>query len=1367
MPTLPAFSTLTPRLHRWLAGGVRVISWGLLVAGLLLGMAWATLHFWIVPRIADLRPALESLARQSLGVPVRIGGLSAQSTGWVPSFELQNIALLDSQGRTALSLPRVVVAISLRSVLRLQLDQLVLDTPELDVRLNADGRWQVAGLDWPPASQGNSTVADWLFSQREVVVRGGRLRWSRETALTHSTSTPWPEAEVTHLALQQVDLVLRNSARHHDLRVDATPPEGWGERFVLMGRFRRSLLSTHAGHWADWSGQAYAYFPQVDVAQLHPHVPKAMTSGMRLDAGLGQVRLWSDIDKGRWTGGVADVNLTGLKAQLDPQRPALAFERFSGRLGGKVHAKGFEFFTRDLAFVDAQGLDWPGGNLAIEYTHAQGKQVAKGRIQADQLDLLTLREMVLRMPVGKALHDQLQAQSMAGQVHALQWRWQGDWQQPTQYEAQLTVNHLRLRHNAPSADSPSWPGLQGAHVKLNLTQAGGQMDLRMDPGGMVFLPGVLALPEVSVRNLQAFVRWEKNDSPNGPRWQVPQWQLKLANADLQGEWHGQWREHPTGQGPGVLDLQGVIQQANAASVHRYLPLVLPESVRHYVRDAVVKGSYTGVKVKIKGDVAKLPFAKPQDGELVFSGRLKDVELDMVPAALLPKNSAAWPRLRGLQGQLSFDRVGMKLNEATARLGDAKTGAVLSGGTAEIADMGHQALLQVSAEGKGSAQQLLAAVQQSPLDTMLFGALHDTQASGPVQWRLKLGLPLLALENSQVQGSVTLSGNDVRISPTTPWLEKVQGVVQFSESGFALSGAKARLLGGPIQIDGGLRAANSLGTEPSLMLQVQGQVSAEGLRTAKDFEPLDGLARHLSGVTHYSARLGWRQGQPELSVQSTLEGLAIALPAPLGKTAGTSLPLSMQIRSMSQSPQRQDQIQAKLGNIAAIHYIRDLTGVQPRVLRGSLALGVPPGQVPVLPENGVTASAAFDQLLVDDWLALLPSTTPNPPSQTADTAAWQSYLPTRMGLQANSLTAQGRTLHRVVAGGTREGNLWQANVDAQELSGHVRFRPSSSSQQGQLFARLSRLNLPPSAASEVESLLETSPAQLPALDIVVEALELRGKKLGRVDIEAINTEAGRHNTAGTEWLLKKFNISLPEGSLRSTGRWLAARGDSPMRKTEMNFVLDVKNAGDLLSRLGTPDALRGGTGQLEGQISWQGSPLSLHYPSMDGRFDVRMGRGQFLKADAGAAKLLGVLSLQALPRRLLLDFRDVFSEGFAFDSVRGEVSIAHGMASTHNLQIKGVNALVQLDGSADIARETQKLHVVILPELDAGTASLLAGIALNPMVGLTTFLAQLFLQNPLSRASIQEFLIDGSWADPRVTRVDLRAIPPGATPASAP
>ena len=228
---------------------------------------------------------------------------------------------------------------------------------------------------------------------------------------------------------------------------------------------------------------------------------------------------------------------------------------------------------------------------------------------------------------------------------------------------------------------------------------------------------------------------------------------------------------------------------------------------------------------------------------------------------------------------------------------------------------------------------------------------------------------------------------------------------------------------------------------------------------------------------------------------------------------------------------------------------------------------------------------------------------------------------------------------------------------------------------------------------------------------------------------------------------------PEAALRASGRWVAAVSNRP-RRTEMNFRLDAQDAGALLTRLGTPGALRAGAGHLEGQIGWNGSPLALHFPSMQGQFQVKMGRGQFLKADPGVAKLLGVLSLQGLPRRLLLDFRDVFYEGFAFDTVQGDVQIQQGIASTKNLQIDGVNAVVRMEGSADIAHETQQLRVLILPQLNAGGASVVAGLAINPVVGLTAYLAQWLVSSPLSKANIQEFAIDGSWSEPRVTRIEL-------------
>jgi uncharacterized protein (TIGR02099 family) len=690
--------------------------------------------------------------------------------------------------------------------------------------------------------------------------------------------------------------------------------------------------------------------------------------------------------------------------------------------------------------------------------------------------------------------------------------------------------------------------------------------------------------------------------------------------------------------------------------------------------------------------------------------------------------------------------------------------------AEIPSLKGPVIVNVQGESKASASVVLNELRLSPVSNMLSGALEQASSTGTLSTRLKMSLPLADLEKTSLQGSVALSGNDIRMQPVLPVIEKAQGNIQFTEAGFNLTGINAQFLGGPIKLEGGTRKLAPRSTEANPLIRIQGQVTANGLRQAKEIPALSLLAQHANGASNYTASLGFKGGQPELSIQSQLQGLAFNLPAPLHKNAEEQVAFKFEnlvqsVSSSNPSKALRDQLQLTWGRSLSASYLRDVSGADPRVIQGRWQVGenfATPGVA--LAETGVTASFNLPSLSLDDWVQVLspPKSSPawRPAQSSALSPATQSYLPTRMTLKANEVTVQGRQLRSVLVSGSRDGYVWRSNLDAKEFSGYLEYRQPNNQNAGRIYARLARLSLPPSADQTVESLLEDSPLSIPALDIVVEDLELRGKKLGRVEIEAVNTETSLpRNTAGGEWRLNKLNITLPEASFKASGKWVTSKDGTQQASTEMNFRMDVSDAGNLLTRLGTKDALRGGAGKLEGQVNWQGSPMTLHYPSLGGRFNVNIGRGQFLQAEPGVAKLLGVLSLQALPRRLLFDFRDVFSAGFAFDTVRGDVVIQQGIASTRNLQMKGVNAIVQMDGSSDIEKETQNLRVLILPEVDAGTASLLAGIALNPAIGLSTFLAQLILKQPLSRVNTQEFLIDGTWSDPKVTKVAATAVAP--------
>ena len=1341
------FSTLS----KLLSHGLRVIAWMMLVAGCVLGMAWAALHFWIVPRIEDFRPKLENLATQTIGVPVQMGKLLAVSSGWMPTFEIHDLALLDPEGRRALTLPKIVFAISVRSILDLGVEQLVIDSPTLDIRRTSTGEWRIAGLSLKQDNTPDSAAADWIFAQKEIVIQHGTVFWTDEfNPLQRNKSA---------LDLQDVSWILRNSARHHQWRLDATPPSGWGDRFVLMGDLKRNLLSTHPGRFKDWSGQVHAEFPDVDLSQLGPHLPWKVNA----TKGQGALRMWVDLNHGNVKQATADLVLENVQAQLSPELQALSFKNIAGRLSVKPLHKGLDFSTEGLRFDTTDGLHWPGGNVNFSYAEADNGQSAKGLFHGDKLDLFALRNIALQLPLPESARKTLLEHKVSGLVNPLHIEWSEELGKSDKAIHVAVANgrfdNFYFEGGKAGSETENWPSIENANISFDMNADGGQIKATIDHGA-ISIHRIFEEPRIQLDAMQASVKWVKQKD----QVTVPDWQLRVSNSDVTGEWQGKWKPSPIANSLGILDLQGTIARGDAARVHRYLPLTLPQSVRHYVRDSVLKGEVQGVAVKIKGDLQQLPFANPKDGEFRFAGKVKDIQYAYVPPSGSTRNTTQepnWPAMNNVNGDIVFDRYNFKVNGASGKWGNVPFTQI----KAEIPNLNGKVVVNVQGESKTGANLALTDLRQSPVNNMLGGLFAQAQSTGTLNARLKLSFPLAELDKTTVQGNVSLNNNDVRLQSALPLFEKAQGNINFNESGFSLVGVNAQFLGGPIKLDGGSRKLPAKSTEANPLIRIQGQATANGMRQAKEIPWLNALAQQANGSTTYTASLGFKGGQSELSIQSQLQGLALNLPSPLNKRSDDMVAFKYDntVQSLNQNKATRDQIQMSWGRALSASYVRDLTGTEPRVINGRWQVGDVVGN-PSQTDGGVLAIVNLPSISLDDWLQILSPPKSSPAyvasSNSSLSAASQTYLPNRMTLKANELTVQGRNLHNVSVNGSREGYVWRAQTDAREFSGYLEYRQSNNQNAGRIYARLARLSLPPSADQTVESLLEDSPVAIPALDIVVEDLELRGKKMGRVEIEAINTDpTSPRSNAGREWRLSKLNITVPEASFKASGKWVTSRDGTQQAITDMNFRLDVSDSGDLLNRLGTKDALRGGGGKLEGQVSWQGSPLTLHYPTLGGRFNVNIGRGQFLQAEPGVAKLLGVLSLQALPRRLLLDFRDVFSAGFAFDTIRGDVTIQQGIANTRNLQMKGVNAIVQMEGSSDIARETQNLRVLILPEVDAGTASLLAGIALNPAIGLSTFLAQLVLKQPLSRVNTQEFSIDGTWSDPKVTKISSSSASP--------
>jgi uncharacterized protein (TIGR02099 family) len=1375
LPEPPAH--LSSRRLRWASRAMALVWWLVLAAAIVFALAWGALHGLIVPRIGELRPTLESRLTQIVGVPVRIGAITAQSHTLVPSFELQDVRLLDSAGRDALVLKKVTAALSPRSLASLGFEQLVIDQPELDIRRTAQGRILVAGLDMSANKddENNQDAAHWFFQQREFVIRSGTVRWTDEMR------------GAPPLALSQVDFVLRNPGRQHLFRLDATPAPAWGERFKIVGNTRSPLTGSHAGKWQDWEGELFADFSRIDVSQLKPYADV----GIDITRGAGALRAWATLSQGQLTAATADVALKQVDVRLAKDLQPIAMQSVSGRLAGQTVAGGIRFATEGLAFRTQDGIQWPGGNVSFLQTGQEGKVQAFGELKADRLDLAALAQIADRLPVGTATHSLIRSLQPKGLVTTVQASWQGHVSEPGRYEAQGRVQGLSVAsQHAPTTPQAinklgtstlalaeqTRPGVRGATVDFKLNQAGGDAKLVITKGA-VDLPGAFEDPVVVLDTLSADANWTLDNGKIDLKLD----KIQFANADAQGAAQAHWRTADPTQSraksrfPGVLDLQGTLSRGDGTKVSRYLPLVIGKDARDYVREAVVQGRVNSAKFTIKGDLFDMPFADPKLGEFRIAAQIADAHFAYVPKSIQPAGSLPWPVLTQMNGELVFERTSLAVNAASGRFGENNS-LQIARVDVRIPDLSITPTVIVTADARGTGSDMLAVVNGSPLLGITNQSLAKTTATGNADIQLNLNLPLFNLERSKVLGSITLAGNDVQITPESPMLARSRGLVTFSESGFAIQGAQASLLGGDMRLEGGTQS-NAGPDDAGLVFKAQGTATAEALRQAKELGFASRLGQSATGSAAYAAVLSFRKGLPELSITSNLQGMALNFPPPLAKPAETALALryenSLVRESLAAGQKLQDQILVDIGNLASIVYVRDISGAEPRVLRGGIGVGLDQGETTPYTENAVIANINFAQLNFDAWQKVLSSTAgaslgpPNlAPANNTSSVEVSGYMPSIIAVRARELTVEGRILNNVVVGGSRDGLTWRANLDARELNGYVEYRQANGNNAGRVYARLARLTLAQAGASEIEATLSEQPTTIPALDIVVEDMELRGKKLGRVEVEAVNrgASAAAREGAVREWRVNKLNVIMPEAQLSATGNWAAVGGSAvstsggERRRTVMNFKLDIANSGELLRRLGMEKTVARGQGKMEGQIAWMGSPLALDFPTLSGNFNVDIAEGQFLKVEPGLGKLLGVLSLQSLPRRLTLDFRDVFSDGFSFDFIRGDVKVEQGIASTNNLQMKGVNAAVLMEGRTDIAKETQDLRVVVVPEINAGTASLIAAV-INPAIGLGTFLAQLLLRRPLLEAATQEYRVDGTWTDPKFTKVSRKSAPP--------
>ncbi len=1089
------------------------------------------------------------------------------------------------------------------------------------------------------------------------------------------------------LELKAVNLRLENRGQHHRFGIHAVPPSNLAAPLDIRGDFTGDSL----GSLEKWRGQIFTQLDYADIAAWRPWLPFPET--IEFNRGAGSIRMWLGIDGTVVEGLTADVRLQNVKTRLAQELPELNLISLKGRVGWKRinngTDEGTELSTRGLSISIHGEETLQPLNLSLQTFPTNNDKSGSGKLNLNVLDLETLMNLVEYLPVQVSLRERLDELSPIGEIRDVQAEWNGEWPTPSQFNIKGGFTNLGMKKFYPI---PAFRGISG---NIAGTEKVGTLNLSSQKVSMA-LPEALRKP-VMLDRLNGQVNWESLTDKSLIEFKFNS--VEFANDHAAGSVSGSYHSVP--DGPDMIDLNAHLTQADARYVGQYVPTMVSQSVRDWIERSIVAGDLSDVRLRLKGNLAEFPFNNNENGIFQINAKASSVKLDYL---------SEWPKIENISADLLFQGSRMEIISPRANIFDAN----LSNVKIRFADMADpDATLKIEGEATGATREFIKFIEKSALSSYTGGIVGGITAVGDGELQLKLDIPLYRLNDIKLIGSYRFINN--QITPSyLPNLDQLDGVLTFTESGIGIEKISAQALGGPVDF------RSSTPPEGGMRVTATGKANFDNLRQlARNKPPVatQTWTQHFRGSTDWQAIMNIRKKLFNVSIESSMQGLVSVLPEPFSKAATDPLPLRFERKSIDS---RRDDLILRYGGLVAaqIKRSRDSSGNY-RVDRGIVSFGTTSTLSPA--KNGVTVNGSLQSLDLDQWRSLF---------KQNDEGGHLSLDPSRINLHIGTLKFLERRFHNIGLNAFNDGGEWNSTISSKEINGDINWHPSGN---GKLVARLKNLVIPaasptkPIAAKQAQ-LQEKS---LPALDVVADNFSVNEKSLGKLELLA--------NQQKQDWHVERLHITNSDSSLTAKGIW---QNHAVPPRIQADIKLEASDIGKLLTRLGYPDRVKRGRGGLEGILSWSGNPQSIDYPTLSGSLKLKAKQGQFPKLETGIGKLFSIFDLQSLPRRITLDFRDVLNEGFGFDDITGNVKINRGVATTHDLRIRGSAAKFAMSGEVDLAAETQKLNVRVIPSLGLVT----------PVVGIASMIANQELKDPFDQVVSSEYNVTGTWADPLITEV---------------
>jgi uncharacterized protein YhdP len=116
--------------------------------------------------------------------------------------------------------------------------------------------------------------------------------------------------------------------------------------------------------------------------------------------------------------------------------------------------------------------------------------------------------------------------------------------------------------------------------------------------------------------------------------------------------------------------------------------------------------------------------------------------------------------------------------------------------------------------------------------------------------------------------------------------------------------------------------------------------------------------------------------------------------------------------------------------------------------------------------------------------------------------------------------------------------------------------------------------------------------------------------------------------------------------------------------------------------------------------------------------------------------------------MMLDFRDFFSKGFAFNRIDGNVRLGGGVARSDDMTIDGPAAKINIRGNTNLREQRFDQTIEVLPK-SGNVLTVVGAVAGGPLGAAIGAAANAVLKKPLGEIGAKTYRVTGPWKDPKV------------------